>query len=270
MLNELSNKVNNEANNLTKAIKGDSKQQGIWGEFILESILEKSGLVQNREYFVQQSHNVENGKMQRPDVIVKLPNDRNIIIDSKISLKNYEQFFSSENEVEKREEMKKHLLSIRNHVKELSQKEYHKLYNFAGIDFVFLFVPIEAVFSTTIQNDPEIFSFAYDKNIVLVSPSTLLATLRTVNNVWQNETRNLYSMEIAKQAGEMYDKLVNFVEDLKKIGQRIEQSQNQYNDAMSKLSTGKGNLVTRAENMKKLGAKASKQLDKNLWINDDL
>lgn len=263
-LGDLNRQITKEAENLTKALKGDSKQQGNWGEVILERILEKSGLEKGREYETQVSETSEDGKVFRPDVVVRLPDSKNIIIDSKVSLTAYERFSSLELEDEKIANLKLHINSIRAHVKGLSDKNYQNLYGIEGLDFVLLFIPIEPAFTLAVQHDPELFNDAYVKNIVIVSPSTLIATLRTISSIWKQEYQNKNALEIARQGGALYDKFVLFVEDLKNIGKHLESSQKVYRESMKKLYDGNGNLVKRAENIKKLGAKASKQIDQKL------
>jgi DNA recombination protein RmuC len=263
-LNELNVQITKEAENLTKAIKGDTKTQGNWGEFILESILEKSGLIKDREYRVQASFVTEEGKRYQPDIIVQLPEGKHIIIDAKVSLTNYEQFFNTEQAFEQALALKKHIQSIRKHIKELSEKNYQSEYGIRGLDFVLMFIPIEPAFSLAIQHDLEIFNEAYEKNIVLVSPTTLMATLRTVSNIWRHEYQNQNALEIAQQGGALYDKFVSFIEDLKHLGRQMDLTQKAYLEAMKKLYEGKGNLVKRAHNIKALGARTSKALDQNL------
>ena len=251
-----------EAVNLTKALKGDSKTMGNWGEIILESILEKSGLEKGREYFVQERHKTEEGRRIQPDIIVKLPDNKNIIVDSKVSLVAYERYV---NEDEGKETyLKNHIQSIKNHLRGLDVKEYQKLYHLDGLDFVLMFVPIEPAFSLAIQHDPGLFTNAYDRNIVIVSPATLIATLRTIANIWRNEYQNRNALEIARQGGDLYDKFVGFIEDLKGVGKQIDGTQKTYTEAMKKLVEGKGNLVSRAQRIKELGLKTSKSMDSRL------
>ena len=211
-----------EATNLTRALKGDTKQQGNWGEFILETILEKSGLERGREFLIQETLNNEDGARLRPDVIIKLPEDKSMIVDSKVSLNAYEAYSSAENEEDKKTALAEHLNSIKRHIKGLSPKDYQNLYGLQSLDFVLMFVPIEPAFALAVQNEPNIFNEAFDKNIVMVSPSTLLATLRTIASIWKQEKQNKNAMEIARQSGALYDKFVNFVEDLITIGKRID------------------------------------------------
>jgi DNA recombination protein RmuC len=263
-LKELNQQITLEAGNLTRALKGDSKAQGNWGEFILEKILEKSGLRKGDEYEMQESHTTEEGKRYQPDVVVKLPDHKNLIIDSKVSLVAYERYVSSDDENERTAFLKQHILSLRNHIKGLSEKNYQNLYNIGSLDFVLLFIPIEPAFSLAVQNDQQIFLDAYDKNIVMVSPSTLIATLRTISSIWKNEYQNRNAIEIARQGGDLYDKFVNFSNDLLKVGEQLKTTKKSYDDAMNKLVEGKGNLVGRVGKLKELGAKTTKQMDQRL------
>lgn len=263
-LRDLNMQMTKEAENLTRALKGDSKAQGNWGEFILESILEKSGLEKGREYFVQESFTNEEGKRFQPDVIVNLPENKNLIVDSKVSLVAYDRFVGSANEDEQLTNLKAHIQSIRTHLKQLSGKSYQQLYGVSGLDFVLMFIPIEPAFSLAVQQDGELFNDAYQQNIVIVSPSTLIATLRTIANIWKNEYQNRNALEIARQGGDLYDKFVNFTDDLIKVGQSLDGTQRVYKEAMKKLYEGRGNLVSRAQRIKELGAKASKSLDQKL------
>lgn len=262
-LKELNQQITKEAGNLTKALKGDTKAQGNWGEYILESILEKSGLVKGREYFMQESLTTEDGKRLQPDVVIKLPDNKNLIIDSKVSLIAYDRFVNAE-EDEKQLHLKQHIQSLRQHIKGLSEKNYQKLYSIGSLDFVLLFVPIEPAFSTAAQHDREIFSDAFEKNIVIVSPSTLIATLRTIASIWKQEHQNKNTIEIARQATALYEKFKGFTDDLVELGQQLKRSQSAYEGAMNKLSTGTGNLVRRVEEFKKLGIQPSKNIDQRL------
>lgn len=279
-LKELNNQMSQEAKNLTEALKGQTKTQGNWGEFILESILEKSGLVKGREYVVQESLVTETGKRFQPDVIVNLPENKSIVIDSKVSLIAYERYVSSEDENEKEKALRDHIISIRSHLKSLSSKNYQSLYQLNSLDFVLMFMPIEPAFALAVQQDASLFNEAFEKNIVIVSPSTLLATLRTIASIWRQENQNKNALEIARQAGALYDKFVGFVEDLKAVGDKMDEAKSKYQDAMKKLVEGSGNLVKRSEKLKVLGAKTSKQIpqkildrsglddDNNLLINE--
>lgn len=263
-LKELNLQITKEAENLTKALKGESKTQGNWGEFILESILEKSGLVKGEQYEVQVSMTSEEGKRLQPDVIIKLPEQKNIIIDSKVSLTAYEKYINGDDDRARELEIKNHLISIRAHIKGLSDKNYQSIYELGSLDFVLLFMPIEPAFSLAVQNDPELFNDAYDKNIVIVSPSTLIATLRTIASIWRQENQNKNALEIAQQGGQLYDKFKSFTDDLIKVGENLKTTKNNYDLAMNKLSVGKGNLVNRADKLKELGAKATKKIDSRL------
>lgn len=261
---ESSQKLNQEASNLTNALKGQTKIQGNWGEMILESILEKSGLVKDREYFTQQSFQSEDGKRYQPDVIVKLPEGKNIIIDSKVSLLAYENYCSAENEDDSKRALAQHIQSLRNHMKGLSEKKYQNLYELDGLDYVLLFVPIEPAFNIAVQSEPELWNEAFDKNIVIVSTSTLHATLRTIASIWKQERQNNNALEIARLSGSLYDKFVGFTDDMIEIGKKIDQSKSGYVEAMKKLSEGNGNLIRTTEKIKELGAKASKSINTGL------
>ncbi len=263
-LKELNIQITKEAENLTKALKGESKTQGNWGEFLLETILEKSGLTKGDQYELQVSKTSEEGRRSQPDVVVHLPEDKHIIIDSKVSLTAYEKYVRSEIELEREMEIKNHLLSIRSHIKGLNEKNYQSLYEIGSLDFVLLFMPIESAFSLAVQNDPGLFTDAYDKNIVIVSPSTLIATLRTIASIWRQENQNRNALEIARHGGQLYDKFVAFCEDLVKIGENLNTTKKNYDQAMNKLSSGKGNLVNRADKLRELGAKTTKNMDQRL------
>ena len=260
----LNTKITQEAENLANAIKGDTKIQGNWGEMILEKILETSGLERDREYTVQTSFITETGKRYQPDVVLNLPMERHIIIDSKVSLNNYEQYFNSEDNTIKTDQLKKHLISIKKHVLELAEKNYQTLYSVGSLDFVLMFIPIEQAYTLVVQNDQEIFSEAYKRNVILVSPSTLIATLRTISNIWKSEYQNKNALEIAQQSGALYDKFVGFVDDIKAIGKNIEGTKTAYVEAVKKLYEGRGNLISRAEKIKALGVKTTKDLDAKL------
>lgn len=253
--------IQEDANNLTKALKGDSKKQGNWGEVILEKVLERSGLVKDQEYRIQASLVSADGGRFQPDVVIDLPDDKHLIVDAKVSLVAYERSVSAETEEEREGYVKQHLASIKNHIQELSAKNYHELYKINSPDFVLLFVPIESSFSIAVQKDAELFNFAWDRRVVIVSPSTLLATLRTIASMWKQERQNRNVMEIARLSGSMYDKFVGFVSDMENIGKHIKNGQDAYDKALNKLSDGSGNLVNTSEKIKKLGAKATKQID---------
>lgn len=268
-LTKLNQRVSDEANNLAKALKGDNKLQGNWGEMLLEKILERSGLQKDAEYTTQ--HNTQNneGKSIKPDVIIHLPDSKHIVIDSKVSLLAYEQYANAEQEEEKERFKKDHISSIRNHIKLLSDKNYQTSAGLTLPDFVLMFIPLESSFSLAIQADQDIFNFAWDRKIVMVSPSTLLATLRTIASIWKQEKQNKNALEIARQGADLYDKLVGFTDDILKIGERLSQTQHVYQDALKKLSTGSGNLIKRAENIKKLGASPTKSFSEKLLNNDE-
>jgi DNA recombination protein RmuC len=260
----LNQQMQQDAQNLTKALKGDNKAQGNWGEFILESILEKSGLMKDREYKTQESITTEDGKRYQPDVIIQLPDGKCLIVDSKVSLVAYEKFVSADDETIRVQALKEHGQSFKSHIKGLSEKNYQNLYGIKSLDFVLLFVPIEPAFAAAVQYDNQLFNDAFERNIVIVSPSTLLATLRTVANIWRQENQSKNAIEIANKAGDMYDKFVGFVDDLIVLGNKMRDSQKAYEGAMNKLHQGSGNLVKRSEDLKKLGAKANKSLPQNL------
>jgi DNA recombination protein RmuC len=265
---EQSNLMNLETKNLTNALKGDNKKQGNWGEMILERVLERSGLVKDREYRTQATHQSSEGQNFQPDVIIDLPDDKHLIIDAKVSLVAYERLVNCENEEERENYTKQHIASIRGHIQGLSSKNYSELYKINSPDFVMLFIPIESSFGIAVQKDAELFNFAWDKRVVIVSPSTLLATLRTIASMWKQERQNRNVMEIARLSGEMYEKFIGFMADMEGIGKNIRLSQDAYEKAVNKLSSGRGNLSITAEKIKKLGAKTGKQLDQK-FINED-
>ncbi len=259
-LRELNEQITQDAKNLTNALKGENKTQGNWGEIVLERILEESGLREGMEYETQGSFKGEEGNTLRPDVIIHLPQEKDIVIDSKVSLIAYERFMSAESPEEKESALKQHLTSINTHIKGLSEKKYEKLEGVHTLDFILLFMPIEGAFLLALEQDGSFFSRAYEKNIMIVSPSTLLVTLRTIEHIWRTERQEQNAQEIARQAEALYDKFVAFVEDLNKIGDQIGKTQESYEKALNKLSTGKGNLLRRVESMKKLGLKPKKSL----------
>ncbi|QGY44941.1 DNA recombination protein RmuC [Maribellus comscasis] len=268
-LHELNTKISEEASNLTKALKGDVKKQGNWGEVVLERILERSGLNEGEQGYQKQfSDTSEDGKRIQPDIIINLPDNKHIIVDSKVSLVAYERAVNATAEDERQKFIKEHLLSIKTHIKGLSEKHYQTAKNLNSPDFVLLFIPIEASFSVAVQEDQELFSFAWDLKVVIVSPSTLLATLRTIASIWQQENQNRNALEIARQGGALYDKFVGFIGDMENMGKNLETTRKTYELAMNKLHTGAGNLVRRAENIKKLGAKTTKEIPGNLLENE--
>ena len=263
-LQALNNKISEDAVNLTNALKSDNKAQGAWGEFVLESILEKSGLTKGREYEVQVALKAEDGSKSQPDVIVHLPESRDIVIDSKVSLKAWDAFCSSDKGSDRDALLKQHIASIRQHVKTLSAKDYQNLTGLNSLDYVFLFMPVEAAYSTAVQVDRELFQYAFDRNIIFVVPSTLLTTLRTVQNLWRLAQQNQNANEIADRAGALYDKFVAFVDDLEEVGGRIDATRKSFEKARNKLVSGRGNLVKRAEALRELGAKTSKKQNTKL------
>jgi len=252
-------KITQEAENLTKALKGDSKMQGNWGELVLERVLEKSGLEKDREYTVQQSFTLEDGTRVLPDVIIHLPDGKKMIVDSKVSLTDYERFVNAEDEFRDKF-LKDHINSLRKHVDQLSAKKYEDLYEMESPDFVLMFVPIEPAFAIAINNDSSLYNKAFEQNIVIVTPSTLLATLRTIDSMWNNEKQQRNAIEIASQAGALYDKFEGFVSDLTKVGKKMDDAKSEYKGAMNKLVEGRGNIVTSIEKLKKMGAKAKKSI----------
>jgi DNA recombination protein RmuC len=268
-LYDLNSKISEEANNLTRALKSDTKKQGNWGEVILERVLERSGLVKGQEYKTQETARNEAGEMIRPDVVVYLPDNKHIIIDSKVSLVAYEAFINDEDQAKRDIYLKQHVESIRNHVKGLSEKSYSNVAAYDSPDFVLLFMPIESAFSAAIQADVELFNFAWEKKIVMVSPTTLLATLRTIASIWKHEKQTQNAMEIATQGGALYDKFVGFLKDLEDLGIQIGRVSKTYDEAKRKLADGSGNIVRRVENLKKLGAKTTKSIPESFFDNND-
>lgn len=259
-LTDINAQMSKETLNLTKALKGDSKMQGNWGELVLERVLEKSGLEKDREYYVQQSHTAVDGNRVFPDVVINLPDGKKMIVDSKVSLTAYEKYINEEDDSLKIGYLKEHVSSIKRHVEQLGEKNYQDLYEIESPDFVLLFIPIEPAFAMALNEDTTLYNKAFEKNIVIVTPSTLLATLRTIDSMWANQKQQENAMEIARQAGALYDKFQGFVEDLIKIGKKIDESKTEYGAAMNKLVEGKGNLITSVEKLKKMGAKAKKAL----------
>ena len=263
-LKELNQQMSKETLNLTKALKGDNKMQGNWGELVLERVLEKSGLEKDREYYVQQSFTNEDGKRILPDVVIHLPDNKKMIVDSKVSLTAYEQFINEEDETLKAQFLKEHVASLQRHVHQLSEKKYEDIYKIESPDFVLLFIPIEPAFAVAINSDNHLYNKAFEKNIVIVTPTTLLATLRTIDSMWNNEKQQRNALEIARQAGALYDKFNGLLGDLVGIGKRIDDSKNEYSNAMNKLFEGRGNLITSVEKLKKMGAKAKKAIPENI------
>jgi DNA recombination protein RmuC len=262
-------KISSEAASLANALKGDNKQQGNWGEFVLEKLLEDSGLSKGREYETQVALKDEEGKRRNPDVIIRLPEGKDIIIDAKTSLLNYERYFHADNEQQRQEFLKNHLTSLRAHIKGLDIKNYEKLETINSLDFVLIFIPVESAFMLALDNDPDIMREAYDRGIILVSPSTLMVTLRTIKNLWRYADQNINAQQIAEKAGDLYDHFVRHVEALEDIGKHLDKSKDAYETAFKRLSTGRGNLVKRSEELKLLGAKTKKAIaDKLLPASD--
>lgn len=252
-------KITQEAENLTKALKGDSKMQGNWGELVLERVLEKSGLEKDREYSIQQNFTREDGSRVMPDVIIHLPDGKKMVVDSKVSLTDYERFVNATEE-DKPKFLKDHINSLRRHVEQLSAKKYEDLYEMESPDFVLMFVPIEPAFAIAVNEDNSLYNKAFEQNIVIVTPSTLLATLRTIDTMWSNEKQQRNAMEIARQAGALYDKFVGFMGDLTQVGKKMDDAKGEYKNAMNKLFDGRGNIITSIEKLRTMGAKAKKVL----------
>ena len=259
-LANLNLRMSDETRSLTQALKGDSKVQGNWGELVLESILESSGLRKGEEYLVQDSHTLTDGSRLQPDVVVKLPEGRSLVVDSKVSITAYARHAETTDPLLAERELAAHIQSLRQHIQGLSSKNYSSLYGIGSVDFVLMFVPIEPAFLLALKTAPNLYQEALAKNIVLVCPSTLMATLRTVAHLWRQDHQNRNALEIAKQCGTLYDKFVGFVDDLEKLGQRLDQAQGSYHDAFNKLKSGKGNLIRTAEKVRELGVKPSKHL----------
>jgi DNA recombination protein RmuC len=257
-------RMTDETRALTNALKGESKTQGDWGELVLETILENSGLRKGEEYLVQDTQTISDGSRLQPDVVIRLPESKHLVIDSKVSITAYTRYIQADDEAVKTAELNSHVLSMKQHIQGLSAKNYQDLYGVGSIDFVLMFIPIEPAFLAAMRHAPDIYQEALKKNIVIVCPSTLLATVRTVAHLWRQEHQNRNAQEIARQCASLYDKFVGFVEDLDKVGLRLEQAQISYTDAVGKLKTGRGNLIRTAENVKKLGVKPNKSLPSKL------
>lgn len=263
-LRDMNEQMSKETLNLTRALKGDTKMQGNWGELILERVLQKSGLEKDREYYVQQSHVNNEGSRIQPDVVINLPDGKKMIVDSKVSLVAYERYVNEEDELLKTAHLKEHINSIKRHVDQLSDKNYHDLYKIESPDFVLLFIPMEPAFAIALNDDATLYSKAFERNIVIVTPTTLLATLRTIDSMWTNQKQQENAYEIARQAGALYDKFEGFVSDLTKVGNKMKDAQSEYQNAMGKLVDGRGNIITSIEKLKKMGAKAKKSLPENI------
>ncbi|MFP9115163.1 DNA recombination protein RmuC [Flavobacterium sp. RHBU_3] len=263
-LKEMNEVMSRETLNLTKALKGDTKMQGNWGELILERVLEKSGLEKGREYFVQQSHQLEDGSRVQPDVVINLPDGKKMVVDSKVSLVAYERYVNEDDDPLRLEHLKEHVNSIRRHVDQLSAKSYHDLYQMESPDFVLLFIPIEPAFAIALNEDTKLYNKAFERNIVIVTPSTLLATLRTIDTMWTNHKRQENANEIARQAGALYDKFEGFMNDLIGVGKKMDEGKKAYEGAMNKLFEGRGNLIVSVQKLKKLGVSPKKELPENI------
>ncbi|MCZ6853150.1 MAG: DNA recombination protein RmuC [Gammaproteobacteria bacterium] len=263
-LQQASERINQETENLTRALKGDIKVQGNWGEMVLERVLEESGLRAGHEYFTQEAKRSEEGELKRPDVLIRLPDDKDVVIDAKVSLLAYEKALAAEEEDAREAAMRQHMLSLRAHVKRLSEQDYDELSDVRSLDFVLLFVPIESAFTMAMEYDQRLFTEAFEKRIVIVSPTTLMMTLRIIHNVWRYEKQNRNAQEIARKAGALYDKLRVLVEDMDQLGKQLGAVEKTYESAYNRLATGKGNLVRQVEQFRELGAKVKKPLPKNL------
>jgi len=263
-LQKASDRINAEAENLTRALKGDKKLQGNWGELVLERVLEDSGLRKDHEYFLQSSHRNTEGDLKRPDVLIQLPDNKDVVVDSKVSLTAYEQALATEVDEERELYVKQHLLSMRNHVKRLSEQDYDRLPGVRSLDFVLMFVPIESAFTLAMENDARVFTDAFAQRIVIVSPTTLMMTLRIINNVWRYEKQNRNAQEIARRAGALYDKLRGLVEEMDRLGAQLKTATHSYDLAYARLATGKGNLVRQVEHFRELGATVKKGLPTKL------
>jgi DNA recombination protein RmuC len=267
-LQELSLRLDEDARNLTKALKADTKKQGNWGEVILERVLERSGLNKGEEYYLQFSSTAEDGSRLRPDVVIRLPEEKHLVIDSKVSLTAYTEYVSAEDEEQRERALKRHLDSIKKHIKQLSEKNYSDLLGINSPDFVLMFLPVEPAFGLAVQQDQELFNFAWQKRIVIVSPTTLLATLRTVASIWKYEKQSQNALEIARRGGLLYDKFESFVKDLERVGSSIENAEKAYLAAHSKLSSGRGNLLNQVEQLKKMGVTTKKSLPSEYLDNE--
>ncbi len=267
-LQQASDRINREAENLTRALKGDVKTQGNWGEMVLERVLESSGLRHGEEYFLQESRRDGKGSLKRPDVLIRLPDDKDVVVDAKLSLLAYEQALAEEDEAARASALRQHVASLRSHVRRLAEQDYDRLEDVRSLDFVLLFVPIEAAFTLAMEHDQKLFTEAFERRIVIVSPTTLMMTLRIIHNVWRYEKQNRNAQEIARRAGALYDKLRGFVEDMEALGRQLQNAETSYQAAFAKLSTGKGNLLKRVESFRELGAPVKKSLPRRLLDED--
>ncbi|MEX1665987.1 DNA recombination protein RmuC [Zhongshania arctica] len=263
-LQEMNRSISKEAQNLTRALKGDNKAQGNWGEVILERVLEESGLRKGHEYETQVSFTDDSGRRRQPDVIVHLPDDKDIIIDAKVSLVAYERYCSSDDEAERQTLLREHAQSVKAHINGLSTKGYEHIEGLRTLDFVFIFIPVEAAFMAAFEHDPELFRDAYEKNIIVVGPTTLLATLRTVQSIWRYERQNQNAEEIARQAGALHDQFALVVQSLEDVGKHLDRGRDAYEKTLNRMTLGKGNLVSRVSRLETLGAKVKKTLPTSL------
>lgn len=267
-LREMSSKMTEEAENLTRALKNDTKVQGNWGEMILESILESSGLRKDREYFLQKNFSTDEGRRLQPDVMIKLPDDKWVVIDSKVSLNSYEEFISEENEAKKPKHLRNHLLSLKNHIRSLYDKKYHEAASGKNLDFILMFVPIEPAYLLALHEEHSLFHEAYDKGIVMVSPTTLIASLKIISTTWKHEYQNKNALDIAERGKYLLEKFIGFTEDFEKIGDQLDRTSLIYQDAMKKLRDGRGSLVSQARKLEQLGVKTSKKISDKLLTDD--
>jgi DNA recombination protein RmuC len=268
-LQKSSERMNKEAEHLARALKGDVKLQGNWGELVLERVLEASGLRAGEEYLVQVARRDGAGSLKRPDVLIRLPDEKHVVVDAKLSLVAYERALAAEDEASREQWLRQHVASLRGHVKRLAEQDYDRLSDLRSLDFVLLFVPVEAAFTLAMQHDPRLFTDAFERRIVIVGPSTLMMTLRIIHNVWRYEKQNRNAQEIARRAGALYDKLRGFVEDLETVGRQLQGAEAAYQAALGKLSTGRGNLLRRAEELRELGAPVKKPLPAHLLGDED-
>jgi DNA recombination protein RmuC len=263
-LAEMNQLLSEEARNLTRALKGDTKTQGNWGEMILESILEKSGLIRDQQYWVQPTFTSDEGSRLRPDVVILYPGNRSIVVDSKVSLTAYERYISAETTEEQQMALREHILSVRRHIDELAKKQYQNIPELRTLDFVMLFIPIEPAYLLLMQHETNIWNEAYDKRILLMSPTNLIAALKMIESIWRQEKQNRNAEEIARVGGELYDHLTRFVDELIELGKKLQMAQQHYQTSMQRLSQGRGNIIKRAEQLKALGAKTSKSFPESL------
>lgn len=263
-LKELNQRISKEALNLTRALKGDSKARGNWGEVVLERVLEASGLQRGREYETQVNLKDQKGNRYQPDVIVRLPRGKDVVVDAKVSLKDYEIYYSSEDSDQKEIALKSHIESVRSHIRSLAGKSYENLEGVRSLDFIIMFIPVEAAFVAAVDRDSKLFSEAFNKNIMVVSPSTLLVTLRTIENIWRHEYQNRNAIEIAKKAGGLYEKFVGFVDALEEVGRQLDKAKSAHQTASDRLVKGRGNLIRRTQELKALGIKSGKELPRHL------